>query len=181
MKNLFNDISQDERNRILEMHQSATRKNYLSEQSSSIPTGPTGSTNAPQTPSDKIITLMSGITDADTFAKTPIFDPTSDLVKYFKFENIGAIGDGKSPDPGLTNMRGKMQIFLPIADKYYVSRKISPKGASSLTSMFPIGNYPILRELLSKSGEKPAKFASTTELDNAYYNYLNDKLKKVRV
>ncbi len=33
MKNLFNDISQEERNRILEMHQSATRKNYLSEQS----------------------------------------------------------------------------------------------------------------------------------------------------
>jgi hypothetical protein len=32
MKNLFNDISQDERNRILEMHQSATKKNYLSEQ-----------------------------------------------------------------------------------------------------------------------------------------------------
>ena len=32
MKNLFNDMSQDEKNRILEMHQSSTRKNYLSEQ-----------------------------------------------------------------------------------------------------------------------------------------------------
>jgi hypothetical protein len=59
MKNLFNDISQDERNRILEMHKSATRKNYLSEQTPApapapaaapakvpaqapVPTGPTG-------------------------------------------------------------------------------------------------------------------------------------------
>ena len=48
MKNLFNDISQEERNRILEMHQSATRKNYLSEQAApapapaptTVPTGP---------------------------------------------------------------------------------------------------------------------------------------------
>jgi hypothetical protein len=32
MKNLFNDISNDERQRILEMHQNATKRNYLNEQ-----------------------------------------------------------------------------------------------------------------------------------------------------
>jgi hypothetical protein len=32
MKNLFNDISQDERTRILEMHVKATKRNYLNEQ-----------------------------------------------------------------------------------------------------------------------------------------------------
>lgn len=32
MKNLFNDISQDERTRILEMHEKATKRNYLNEQ-----------------------------------------------------------------------------------------------------------------------------------------------------
>ena len=32
MKNLFNDISQEERKRILEMHENATKRNYLSEQ-----------------------------------------------------------------------------------------------------------------------------------------------------
>jgi len=32
MKNLFNDISQEERKRILEMHENATKKNYLNEQ-----------------------------------------------------------------------------------------------------------------------------------------------------
>jgi hypothetical protein len=41
MKNLFNDISQDERNRILEMHKSATRKNYLSEQTPAPAPAPT--------------------------------------------------------------------------------------------------------------------------------------------
>ena len=32
MKNLFNDISQDERTRILEMHVKATKRNYVNEQ-----------------------------------------------------------------------------------------------------------------------------------------------------
>jgi hypothetical protein len=32
MKNLFNDISNDERQRILEMHENATKRNYLNEQ-----------------------------------------------------------------------------------------------------------------------------------------------------
>jgi carboxylesterase type B len=32
MKNLFNDISQEERKRILEMHENATKRNYLTEQ-----------------------------------------------------------------------------------------------------------------------------------------------------
>ena len=32
MKNLFNDISQEERKRILEMHENATKRNYLFEQ-----------------------------------------------------------------------------------------------------------------------------------------------------
>lgn len=32
MKNLFNDISQDERTRILEMHVKATKRNYINEQ-----------------------------------------------------------------------------------------------------------------------------------------------------
>jgi hypothetical protein len=32
MKNLFNDLSSSEKNRILEMHKGATKRNYLSEQ-----------------------------------------------------------------------------------------------------------------------------------------------------
>ena len=47
MKNLFNDISQDERNRILEMHQSATRKNYLSEQAAPAPAPAASPAKAP--------------------------------------------------------------------------------------------------------------------------------------
>lgn len=173
MKNLFNDISQEERNRILEMHQSATRKNYLSEQSNPIPTGPTGSPNAPQTPSDPIITLMSGISNADTFSITPIVDSTDDLVKFFKFSEIKAqTGDGQ-PDPALTKTRGEMQNFIKIADKYYISKKISPKGSSSLTSLFAA--YPIVKQLMSESGVNPAKFTKQG-LDKAYYDYLLSKL-----
>jgi len=37
MKNLFNDISNDERQRILEMHQNATKRNYLFEQGTPAP------------------------------------------------------------------------------------------------------------------------------------------------
>jgi hypothetical protein len=177
MKNLFNDISQEERNRILEMHQSATRKNYLSEQAapaqSTTPTGPTGATNTPQTPSDPIITLMSGITNADTFSITPIVDSTDDLVKFFKFSEIKAqTGDGQ-PDPALTKTRGEMQNFVKSADKYYISKKMSPKGSYSLTSLF--GTNPTVTQLLSPSGVNPAKFTKTG-LDTAYYNYFLTKL-----
>jgi len=38
MKNLFNDISQDEKKRILEMHENATKKHYLTEQGTQEPT-----------------------------------------------------------------------------------------------------------------------------------------------
>jgi hypothetical protein len=32
MKNLFNDLNENEKNQILEMHKTATKKQYLSEQ-----------------------------------------------------------------------------------------------------------------------------------------------------
>lgn len=179
MKNLFNDISQDERNRILEMHESATRKNYLSEQSASpTPTGPTGATNEPQTPSDPIIALMNGITNVDSFSTTPMVDSTTDLVKFFNFAEIKSPSGDGSVDPAALKTRSEMQNFIKVADKYYVSKKISPKGDKSLTSMF--ANYPIVIQLTSKQGMNPAKFTKQG-LDDAYYNYLNEKLKKVRV
>jgi len=178
MKNLFNDISQEERNRILEMHQSATRKNYLSEQAAPdpvpAPTGPTGGTNAPQTPSDPIITLMSGITDADAFSITPVVDSSDDLVKFFNFSEIQAQKDNEQPNAALTKTRGEMQNFIKSANKYYVTKKISPEGDKSITSMF--GTYPIVTQLLSKSGVNPAKFTKQG-LDQAYYNYFLSKLK----
>jgi hypothetical protein len=40
MKHLFNDISKQEKQRILEMHKSATRKNYLFEQTQPTPPTP---------------------------------------------------------------------------------------------------------------------------------------------
>jgi len=181
MKNLFNDISQEERNRILEMHQSATRKNYLSEQAAPapvpVPTGPTGGTNAPQTPSDPIITLMSGITNADTFSTTPITDTTSDLIRFFKVTPVKAPINGEAPNPEATRTQVAIQVFIRMADKYYVSRKMSPKGGYSLSTLF--GNNPIVTQLTTQQGVNPAKFTKTG-LDNAYYNYLTEKLKKVR-
>ena len=36
MKNLFNDLLNSEKNRILEMHKGATKRNYLSEQKSNF-------------------------------------------------------------------------------------------------------------------------------------------------
>lgn len=47
MENLFNYISNDDRLRILEMHQNATKRNYLNEQP--VGSGSTGETNAPST------------------------------------------------------------------------------------------------------------------------------------
>jgi hypothetical protein len=45
MKNLFNDISQEERKRILEMHENATKRNYLFEQGTPTSASGTPTTN----------------------------------------------------------------------------------------------------------------------------------------
>jgi len=80
MKNLFNDISQEERKRILEMHENATKRNYLFEQGTPTSTSGTPTTNtiasfSPQNPDlyKKFITLKDS---TDDFNKVySLFDP----------------------------------------------------------------------------------------------------------
>jgi hypothetical protein len=74
MKNLFNDISQEERKRILEMHENATKRNYLMEQGVT----PQPSTTSGGTP-DKLTVLKTDETKRDKFA---YLNP-EDLRKYF--------------------------------------------------------------------------------------------------
>ena len=175
MKNLFNDISNDERQRILEMHQNATKRNYLNEQP--VGSGPTGETNSPPTQSDPFIALLSSVRNADTFSKTPIEDPTADLVTYFGFAEIPAVKDGEQPDPKVTETRTKTQELIKAADKYYVLKKVKPEGTTSLTKQFEL--WPIVGQLTSKQGSNAAKFTKDG-LDRAYYKYLNEKLNKVK-
>jgi hypothetical protein len=120
---------------------------------------------------------MSGITDADTFSTTPITDTTSDLIRFFKVTPVKAPINGEAPNPEVTRTQVAIQVFIRKADKYYVSRKISPKGSYSLSTFF--GADPVVMQLLSPSGVNTAKFTKQG-LDNAYYNYLTEKLKKVR-
>jgi hypothetical protein len=158
MKNLFNDISQDERNRILEMHQSATKKNYLSEQGSLPQSGTT---------SDPIVPLLQKVSDVKGFVSQKGI--TSDeMVKYFGFPVINTI-NGEPPAPETYKSMSDMQKFLPTANTYYLNKKISPIGRNSLTTLFV--NQPIIKQLTEKTGSTPPKFTKQI-LDKGYYNYL---------
>jgi hypothetical protein len=167
MKNLFNDISQDEKNRILEMHQSATRKNYLSEQGT-----PTGATNSPATKSDPIIPLMSAVTNVDTFLQG-ITPTQSEIQKYFKFPAIPPT-DNPQTDPNMIEQRNFLDL-LNKANAYYVKSKMSPR-TSKLTAIY--NTHPTVMKTKEPAVPGKNRFTTYNEegLNQMYYNYLTNKL-----
>jgi hypothetical protein len=79
MKKLF-EISSEEKQRILEMHESATKKNYLSEQAAQQ-TPPKPKPNPSYTDESNVKYYLPFITDQDTFNKFTDFDMTVDALK----------------------------------------------------------------------------------------------------
>jgi hypothetical protein len=75
MKNILSSLNESEKNRILEMHKSATRNNYLSEQND--PTTPTAATApGPKDPSAFVKSVTEIKINKDQFAKLIFKSPT---------------------------------------------------------------------------------------------------------
>jgi hypothetical protein len=85
MKNLFNDISQEERKRILEMHENATKRNYLFEQGQPTPASGTPTTNtianfSPQNPDLYQKFIKIDMIGNDTQTIYSLFDPQGSFI-----------------------------------------------------------------------------------------------------
>jgi len=93
MKNLFNNISKEERKRILEMHENATKRNYLTEQGTQEPTGQTPPKTirdfGPENPElyKKFTTLNVDGDGQDFKVLYSLFDPEG---KWMSNKNIAA-------------------------------------------------------------------------------------------
>jgi hypothetical protein len=163
MKNLFNDLSQDEKNRILEMHQSATRKNYLSEQS-------TPSSGSVQNPNQIKITRIK--TSPDDLNRFVGFSSDEILALFPKLAPFKTQNDWNS-----------VKIPLQQALTWYgkSGRNPSTNVLSSVVSNIG-GDFPERYQLLIKgnpSASGQGFVADAKTLDNQMKVLYNDQLNKV--
>lgn len=163
MKNLFNDISQDERNRILEMHESATRKNYLSEQ-------PTPTSGGTQNPNQLKITRIK--TSPDDLNRFLGFS-TDEILALFP----------KLPPFKTQNDWNSVKVPLQQALTWYgkSGRNPSTNVLSSVVSNIG-GDFPERYQLLIKgnpSASGQGFVADAKTLDNQMKVLYNNQLNKV--
>ena len=170
MKNLFNNISHEERQRILEMHENATRRNYLTEQGVTPPQA-----NKVAASPDKLTVLKTDESKRNTFA----FIGDEDLRKYFGPNVLKS-----SPNDTQENSERHNLIHRPLksALAWYAKTGKSPQNfklsdaVSYIEKMFPgfkddyaaiTGTFPYNTPKLMKSPQLDVKF------QEIYNNQLN--------
>jgi len=175
MKNLFNDISQDEKNRILEMHQSATIKNYLSEQ------GVTPATTGTSTSTDRITALKTDEAKRTTFS----YLGDVDIRTYFG-PNVLKTNPN---DPASQESREKYNLFagtLKNALSWYAMYGRNPQTNPLSSSVAAINklfngfanNYASLTGQAPYTGQAP-KLMKAPELDKKFIEIYNKQLSKI--
>lgn len=158
MKNLFNDISQEERNRILEMHQSATRKNYLSEQAApapapaptTVPTGPTVTRRPPVVPGgDNPQGPPPLYRQVDVATFNPKFElcwnGTNAGINYSKQKSKAIEGNDEELNLQMSNSKSiRMAVFNAI-NQFYLNSLTNPMSNGELERLWNthIKNLPI--------------------------------------
>ena len=186
MKNLFNDISQEERNRILEMHQSATRKNYLSEQAAPapapapVPTGPVGGvTKKPAVvPGGNKPQGSAGIykqIDVATFNKELLscWYNTTDNGKYRVSVNGKYENDKNESDKQQNNDRMRNALFA-FLNNFYLKSLTAPMSIAELGKLWnTVKTYRVTYDFLDPSqpreiGIKPKSSTVSEVIPNIY-------------
>jgi carboxylesterase type B len=175
MKNLFNDISKEERKRILEMHESATKKNYLFEQG--ITPNGTGTSES----TDKITTLKTDEAKRTTFS----YLGDVDIRTYFG-PNVLRTNPN---EPSSQESREKYNLFagtLKNALSWYATHGENPQ-TKPLSSVAPEINkefnefadsYASLTGQAPYTGQTP-KLMKAPELDKKFIEIYNKQLAKI--
>lgn len=156
MKNLFNDISQEERNRILEMHQSATRKNYLSEQSAPapapdpIPTGPTATRRPTVVPDgDRPQEQPPIYRQIDVATFNPQFElcwKNTDSGKYYSSIQFKTMNGGDEEEILKTsNSKAIRMAMFNTINQFYLNSLTNPMSSGELERLWNtnIKNLPV--------------------------------------
>lgn len=135
MKKLF-EISSEEKQRILEMHETATKKNYLSEQTAQ-PTQQTPVTNVSQ-----------GVTLNGQLYKLPIIKDQKSLDTFINWPNkeltrgdISRLGLLTSNAFDEKNIPGMKEFQILIKGFLIEMAKMYPSNQSICDSQYPSGNF----------------------------------------
>jgi hypothetical protein len=111
MKNILSNLTESEKNRILEMHKSATRNNYLSEQNE--PTAATAP--GPKDPSAFVKSVTEIKINKDQFAKLIFKSPNNPKGITFTTK-VTKSGDFKDPSTGKMVSNPNYVIMLESPD-----------------------------------------------------------------
>jgi transcriptional regulatory protein LevR len=170
MKKLF-EISSEEKQRILEMHESATKKNYLSEQAAQQ-TPPKPKPNPSYTDASKVKYYLPFITDADTFSKFAEFDMTVDALK-----SVG-VNVTKAPEVKLDattkEMKANWEAYLVrLIENYLQSIPMTIRDTNTICK----GNTnEIVNNFVISNGKKLFKAENKFEAEELFkYFKLNDE------
>jgi hypothetical protein len=135
MKNLFNDISQDEKNRILEMHQSATRKNYLSEQTPPPNVDPKKPSIVPATNKPQGTAGVYSQIDVATFNQkfTDCWGKTQNATNYNAEKAKVIQGGDESARLNLTNNHAIRMALFGAINQFYLKSLMRPMDINELS------------------------------------------------
>lgn len=170
MKKLF-EISQDEKQRILEMHETATKKNYLSEQS-----GPTPTQSTPTFTANGVNYYLPFITDNDSWSKFVSFNADLNELKSL---GLPAKNNPKATLGNDNKIQRNMEAFTNRLISNYLSE--IAKYTKSSQPICQGNKNSIVTPNVIKNAE--SEFKSENKFDAIeiykYYNMVNTKFADV--
>ena len=191
MKNLFNDISHEERRRILEMHERATKRNYLMEQD---PTGGSQTTTPPTT-NNQTDVRPAGTQETTTQKLTRIKNDKMDAAGSFvsvhssSLKNAFGITDpsewGKERNFKTDGYEWFRATFQPVL-KYYLDKNLdpnTPEGALSKhyqsTGAFKDNYSYLISKTPTKGATSSIQIANgAQDMDTRFAKLFNAQLQK---
>jgi len=191
MKNLFNDISYDERRRILEMHERATKRNYLMEQD---PTGGSQTTTPPTTNNQTDVT-PAGAQETTAQKLTRIKNDKMDAAGSFvsvassSIKNAFGILDpdawGKERGFNTDGYAWFRTTFQPVL-KYYLDKNLDPNTPEGALSKHYQSTGAFKDNYLYLIGKPPGEGATSkitiakdeADMDTRFAKLFNAQLQK---
>ena len=174
MKKLF-EISSEEKQRILEMHESATKKNYLSEQAAQQT--PPQATPNPSYEVNGVKYYLPFITDQDTFNRFAEFDMTADALK-----SVG-VNVTKAPtvtlDASTKEIKPNSEAYLVrLIEKYLQSIPVTIRDTNTICRANP---NEIVNNFVISNGKKLFKDENKFDAAEIFtrFNLTDEKFKKI--
>jgi hypothetical protein len=170
MRKLFN-IDQDEKNRILEMHENATKRHYLNEQPSTEVTEPDPGQSKPTFSSNGVAYYVPGLTDTGWSDFVSVAG--SDLMNFITFMSSTGIRTSFE-NPFKYPKETYVQQYESLNNKMFKEKK---DYATAIKELPILANVDYMRDFMNKVNDTYLKYWTPTNKGMAVLsspNFLND-------